>query len=149
MEALRLNLSQGLSLPPSCVSWLLDVWEVIQTLDDLADGDAVDRDRLDSHIMRCLVTMPANQWFREHQAALIPAVATAIIKWQASDHAERNGQADEKSFVWRAGYYDLIALAVLLCHGPEAAQKVAHLVMGMYGETFADYCEEFEGGANA
>jgi hypothetical protein len=65
------------------------------------------------------------------------------MKWQASDQAERAGQADAKSFVWRAGYYDLILMAVSLTHGPGFAAKNAHLVMELYGEKFEDYMKEF------
>jgi hypothetical protein len=66
-----------------------------------------------------------------------------ILKWQASDTAERNQQADAKSFVWRAGYYDLVLMTVSLVHGPVPATQNAHLVMALYGETYEDYMKEF------
>jgi hypothetical protein len=66
-----------------------------------------------------------------------------ILKWQASDTAERQGQADAKSFGWRAGYYDLILMTVSLTHGAGFATKNAHLVMALYDEKFEDYMKEF------
>ena len=148
-QSLRLNLSQGFALPSACVEWLLDVWHSIQTFDDYADGDIVSREALDGLIWRVLVAMPANPWFAQHAGQVLPVVAASVLKWQASDRAERAGQADARSFVWRAGYYDLVLLAVMLEHGHEAAAKVGHLVMQLYGEPFADYLSEFKGGSDA
>jgi hypothetical protein len=54
---------QELDLPPEAIAWLLDVWQMIQALDDVADGDDIDRPRLDSTIWASLVTMPANPFY--------------------------------------------------------------------------------------
>ncbi len=146
---LRQSLSQGFSLPEDRVSWLMDVWEVIQTLDDYADEDEVSRDALDLLIWRVLVSMPGNPWFTKHSSTLLPIMASSTLKWQASNKAEKDGEANAKSFVWRAGYYDLILMAILLVHGQEAAAKVSHLVMNLYGESFEEYMNEFRGVKNA
>jgi hypothetical protein len=45
--------------------------------------------------------------------------------------------------VWRAAYYDVVLLVVLLCHGQAEALRLAPAVMLMYGEPFAAYREEF------
>jgi hypothetical protein len=37
----------------------------------------------------------------------------------------------------------LILIVVQLCHGVNAATKLAPIVMQMYGETLADYLKEF------
>jgi hypothetical protein len=87
--------------------------------------------------------MPANSFFMANASQLLPALATAICKWKASDDAERSGRADEKSFVWRAAYYDIVLLTVLLCLGRESAMEKAGAVMALYGEDFAKYREEF------
>lgn len=134
---------KALELPPNAVAWLIDLWHVTQTFDDMADGDAVDRKALDDTIWRCLVDMPANSFFMAHAGQLLPALATAICKWKASDDAEREGYADEKSFVWRAAYYDIVLLTVLLCLGRESAMEKAGAVMALYGESFANYRGEF------
>jgi hypothetical protein len=70
-------------------------------------------------------------------------LSNAILKWQASDHVEREGDVDARSFMWRAGYYDIILTVVQLCHGAEVAKESAHMVMRMYGEKLEDYLEEF------
>ena len=141
---LKENLEKAFSLPPAAVEWLISVYDSIQVFDDVADGDPVERSDLDAAIWNTLVGMPSNQFFLQNASALIPALGTMILKWQASDKAEREGKADAKSFVWRAGYYDLVLLAVQLCHGVGAAHKTAHQVMTLYGESFEDYMKEFQ-----
>ena len=134
---------QNLELPPEAAGWLLDIWQLIQAWDDVADEDGIERDRLDRAIWASLVTMPANPFYLAHAASLQAGLALQILKWQASDDAERSGQADEKSFVWRAAYYDIVLLTVLLCLGRESAMEKAGAVMALYGEDFAKYREEF------
>jgi hypothetical protein len=142
---LRQNFT-ALGLPPDAEAWLIDLWHVTQVFDDVADGDAVERKSLDDTVWRTLVGMPANSFFMAHAGQLLPALGTAILKWKASDDAERGGWADERSFVWRAAFYDLVLLVVLLCHSRDSAMEKAGAVMALYGESFAKYREEFPHG---
>jgi hypothetical protein len=130
-------------LHPDAVQWLLDLWHAIQVLDDCADGDPVDRGDLNRAIYVLLVDLPANPFFERHSRALLSQLATLVLKWKAADDAERNGRADARSFMWRAGYYDVVLAVVLLTHGPEATMSAARHVMALYGETFEQYREEF------
>jgi hypothetical protein len=143
IDDLRHHFAETLDLPPAAVEWLLDVWRMIQMLDDVADGDPVSRDDLNGVIWASLVTMPANPFFLANAAALQTALAQLVLKWQASDDAERQGQADARAFVWRAGYYDLVLLVVLLTKGHADAMKDAKTVMHLYGETLHEYLKEF------
>lgn len=146
MICLKDNLEKSFSLPPDAVDWLMSLWHVLQVFDDYADGDPVERKDLDATIFNTMVGMPSNPFFLKNAGSLLPALSLLILKWQASDKAEREGQADERSYVWRAGYYDIVLMTVQLVHGTEAAHKVAHHVMGLYGETFKDYIQEFKHG---
>jgi hypothetical protein len=139
---LRRNFTESLMLPSAATEWLVSAWNVAQVFDDMADGDQPDRDKLDAAIMDALVSMPANVFFRRHQDILLPILALAVLKWKASDDVERDGHACATSFVWRAGYYDLVLAAVQLTHGPEAAMNAAHMVLKLYGESFDDYMKE-------
>jgi hypothetical protein len=143
IDDLRHHFAVTLDLPPAPVEWLLDVWRMIQMLDDVADGDAVSRDDLNAAIWASLVTMPANPFYLANAAALQSGLASLVLKWQASDDAEREGKADARSFVWRAGYYDLVLLVVLLTKGHADAMSQAKTVMHLYGETLHDYLKEF------
>lgn len=142
---------ESLMLPTEAAEWLLMVWQAIQTFDDVADDDEVLRAELDATIWNVLVAMPQNPFFARHAGTLLPLLGTMVLKWQASDRVERDGQADARSFTWRAGYYELILVAVQLIHGASAAASVAHKVLGMYGESLDSYLAEFgpKGGGDA
>jgi hypothetical protein len=140
---LRLNLQRVFALPTSAVEWLLMLYGAIQVFDDVADGDPVDREDLNAAIWNTLVGMNQNTFWIANSQNLAPLVATMILKWQASDQAERAGKADAKSFGWRAGYYDLVLMTVALCHGTQQATEKAQQVMELYGEKFEDYMKEF------
>lgn len=143
-EALRTHFDGALALPPQAVTWLLDLWDAIQALDDWVDGDEVALADRHTAIWTILVSLPCNPFFLTHAASLHPALAGALLKWKASDDAERAGRADERSFAWRASYYDVVLLVVALCHGPAAALASAESVLALYGEKYKDYKKEFK-----
>lgn len=144
VDWLRENLQRVFGLPQAAVDWLIMLYEALQVFDDVADGDAVLRKDLDSVIWNTLVAMPANPFYAANAGHLGPLMASMILKWQASDKAERSGESDAVSFVWRAGYYDMVLAVVLLCKGPQYATENAQLVMNLYGESFDAYMKEFE-----
>jgi hypothetical protein len=143
LASLRSAFESTLQLPPLAIDWLLMLFETIQLLDDCADGDKIERSDLDSVIWASLVAMPSNAFYLANQKELASAVANMILKWQASDKVERVGEHDEVSFVWRAGYYDVVLTVVRLCHGVAIAHECAVSVMRLYGEKYSDYVKEF------
>ena len=142
-EWLKENLQRVLALPAPATEWLMMLWGAIQVFDDVADGDPVEREDLNAAIWNTLVGMNQNSFWAANSITLAPVVATMILKWQGSDQAERVGNADARSYVWRAGYYDVVMMVVALCHGTKYATDNAHLVMALYGETLEDYMKEF------
>lgn len=143
MNTLREHFTKSLALPPDAADWLCQLYQAIQFFDDVADDAKPARTELNAALWNVLVSMPQNVFFRMHSVSLTPLVATQILKWQASDQAERKGAADAKSFVWRAGYYDLVIFVVSLIHGHEAATNAAEAILRIYGETLDDYLKEF------
>lgn len=125
------------------IEWLLIIWDAIQLFDDVADDDKVKREDLDVVIWNTLVGMHQNPFWQANANSLLPVVATMVLKWQASDKAERDGKADAVSFVWRAGYYDVVLMVVALCHPAKQAKELSRYVMELYGEKFDDYLKEF------
>lgn len=142
-KALRENLEQVLQLPNAAVDWLCSLYDVIQAFDDLADGDEVSRERLNALIWGALVGLPSNSFFVSNAAALAPVMAVQVLKWQGADSRERDKCPNEVSFVWRAGFYDVVLMVVNLVHGAAVAHRAAPLVLQLYGETYADYRAEF------
>lgn len=133
---------KSLDLPEDAIEWLCDLWNAIQVFDDVVDGDEVDRADVDRAIWSLLAGMPSNTFYQKHQSWLIPALAMQTMKWMASDLAERDGCADERSYMWRAGYYDVVCLVVGLVHGPSSDRSWKAL--GLYGETCSEYMKEFD-----
>lgn len=143
-KALYAHFTDSLELPPEAVQWLLDVWACFQLFDDVADEDPISRADLDKVLWASMISMHTNAFFDAKKHALLPVLATQILKWQASDAVERAGGADARSYVWRAGYYDLVLMVLHLCHGLEVATRLAPFVMNLYGETLDEYLKEFE-----
>lgn len=129
---------EELGLSPQAVNWLVGLWNAIQVLDDARDGDE-NPDALQA-AWDLFVEMPTNSFFLQNSAWLLPVLRSAVIGWIASDRAEREGRADARSYVWRAGFYDVIAMALSLeGKSPEDAGKA----LAIYGESLDEYLKEF------
>jgi len=137
---------EKLELPANATAWLLDLWRLTQFFDDVVDGDLIRPQAAHDAVWKAFVTFPANPFYVTNATVLQAALATAVLKWEASHTAERTCMADERSFMWRAAYYDIVLLVVLLCQGYESAMAKAPTVMALYGEKFSDYRAEFPNG---
>ena len=137
------NLKEAFGLPDDAHDWLMGLWNVAQVFDDMADGDFPSRDSLDRALCDALVMLPENKFYLANRHILLPLVALCILKWKASDELERAGEASAVSYVWRAGFYDLVLACVQIVHGIETAMKIAGNVARLYGETLEDYMREF------
>ena len=115
-----------------------------QRFDDMVDEpEKLTREDQDALIWDSFVTLPTNPFYLRHLVTLSPVLALVIAKWKASDTAEREGRHDARSFVWRAGFYDVLLIVYTLVNGPGAAMRDAEVIMGLYGEKLDDYMQEF------
>ena len=137
-EAIRKQIT-ALGITGEPAEFLMAIWRVTQFFDDIADAHVVSRETLDVALWDCLIGLNSNGFFIAKRADLVPVMAVQLLKWRASGKAEREGRADAPSFLWRAGYYDLVLFVNLLCNGPDA--PIAPL--SLYGETLSDYLKEF------
>jgi hypothetical protein len=122
---------------------MLDIWSLIQVFDDVEDGAKVDKEELDRALWAAFVMLPTNEFYVANRFALGGIISVQILKWRAANQVETTGKADEKSFGWRAGYFDILMYVYALVFGKEAASMNASNVMGRYNETFEDYKKEF------
>ena len=134
---------ETLAFGPDASRWLMDVWRAIQVFDDMADGDEVARSDLDKAIWSSLVGLQLNPFHQANGAALVPVLALQILKWHGANSVEAERKPDARSFVWRAGYYDLVLMVACIIHGPERSAALSPVIMRMYGDGFAEYLEEF------
>lgn len=144
LEALQVYFAQVLELPQSAIDWLLMLFHSIQVFDDFADGEEVSRSDLDIIIWNSLIGMASNPFYQSHSQTLLPIMANQLLKWQASDCAEREGNYSAMTYAWRAGYYDVVLSVVNLAHGPNKAKQLAGQVMCLYGEKYQDYLREMQ-----
>ncbi len=141
-ESLELNFKETLKLPDDAVMFLMDLWNAIQVFDDVADGDEVKRADLNKAVWASLAGIQLNAFYAANMPMLMPVVSLQIVKWLASDEFERMGAADERSFVWRAGFYDVVCMVCILIHGPD--HQVALTALQLYGEDLEEYLKEFD-----
>lgn len=126
-----------LGLPPEAQSWLLDLWNLIQVLDDAADGDKADPAAARRATWAIFQNMPLNNFYRQYAAILQPVLVLQLLKWEGANVVEARGESNEKSYVWRAGFYEVVLMCCHLC----GLNDMGHACMEMYGETFAAYME--------
>lgn len=130
-----------LNLPPEAERFLLALWVLIQGLDDWHDQTPAETFPA---IWAACVGLPGDMFLAEHRLLLVPVMANMVLKWHAANVIEDGKEVAQypKSYVWRAGYYDVVLQVVLIVYGAEAKTKAAD-VMRLYGETLTDYQAEF------
>ncbi len=137
-------LIKDFNLPEDAVEYLCDVWSVIQFFDDAYDYDEVDLKDFDRVLWAVFVKIPQNPFYVRNSYQLSNCCSLQILKWHAANSVEKTGNHDYKSFVWRAGYYDLVLLVALMCLGPDKLAGIEHNILGLYGEDYEDYKAEFD-----
>ena len=138
---LKTHLSD-LGLPADAIGFVEKLWRVSQFFDDLVDGEAIEGDDFDDALRACLIGLPCDPFYSAHAANLAPVIMMAIEKWRASDFAELSGRADARSFVWRAGFYDVVLMCATLS-GLTRQPWHSEQFLALYGETFPEYQREF------
>ena len=126
-------------LPPEAQAFLLKLWRVIQFLDDVVDNHTPDF----SAVFTALIELPSDPFYRAFNEPLTALMVTQYHKWEAANRTERLRQPSEQSYMWRAGYYDVVLYVCALCLPRERVEELSPRVMSAYGETFEDYMQEF------
>lgn len=134
---IRENL-EAMGLCEEAVVFVMKLWESIQFLDDVKDGDEL-KD-VDRNIYRVLVELPCDPFFQRNSAAIGPAMAVAFHKWRAANWAESQRTDLDRAYMWRAGFYDVVLLCFVLTMPPDDVPTEALM---LYGETREDYVKEF------
>ncbi len=140
-----ITICKKLNLSPSATDFVLMLWAIIHFFDDVVDGDKeLDTGQIKGILVDVLVRLPLNAFYIQNQASLIPVIANAILTWNASDIMEYEGTANERSFAWRASYYQVVLQVYALVHGMDKAMADADKILNLYGETYSDYKIEFK-----
>lgn len=137
---------ENMGLSEMAQDFLLLVWRSTQFYDDLADGDNFTRDELDVAIWDHFVGLPTHPFMLQYGHLVAPVLQLLVLKWHGSDQAERANEADARSYMWRAGFYDVLIMVASIDIGPRNTTSIAKDIMHLYGETFKDYKKEFPNG---
>lgn len=123
-RALRNEMLQQWIQNDHAVAWLLDLSEVCEVFDDLADRDKpVGTARLNNALWLALVEAPGNPFFHVHRATLLPVMIAGINAWQDANIMEFEKRSDSElamSYVLRDWYMELVSVIMYLTRGREA-----------------------------
>ena len=111
------------------------VWSLSQFYDDVFDGDPV-KD-FDQNLRYTLLGLPLNTFYQEHCQALAPLIHVSIEKWQLANALEKAHVANAQSFMWRACYWDIVAVVASIIGISDIAD-----LLSLYDESFEEYLKE-------
>lgn len=126
------------------VDFLLDVFQIGETWDDLVDRDKpLTADDIHRAFWLALVELPNNPFYRRHGAALVPVMATMMNAWMDSVPMEQGGtQQRAVAYVLRDAYLEIISLVLYLARGYDAMRvhsaQIRAFLMESH-ETFDEY----------
>lgn len=144
-QELLVDQLEKLDFPNDAIHFLVSVWDLSQFFDDVVDNPAeIGRHQANDALWDCFVKLPTNTFYLKHQYTLTGCIIPFLMKWQASDSAERAGRANEQSYMWRAGFYDVVLTCFTILKGPRDAAIYAETIMNLYNETYEEYKKEFK-----
>lgn len=129
---------------------IVQLGHLARVADDLADGDADDRQESVAEILRlALVEIPTNPFFDAHRGVLWPMMATTIATWQVSNRFHRrvnDARRQAFGYVMRDSCDQLAMQICALCEGWAAAPDVFDAIFEARHhdnpETLADWMKE-------
>ena len=118
------------------------LWTAIQEWDDLEDeGKCSDLNGLLSWLA---FTKEYTPYFAANAHLLRPALLMMYLSWRAANTLDRGTASDrEKSYMLRAGFYQVLHLMAWIAGGDRAAAEYGPEIYRSYGETVADLEQEF------
>lgn len=114
--------------------------------DDLVDKDKpVTEDAINNAFLICLLYLPANPFYQQIQAAVMPMWLTVVSAYQTANKFEQDKDEHglEIAHTLRYAAGNIIAYAVHVCVGPEKAKEVLpEMWKTVVAERYADYKAE-------
>ena len=122
----------------SAISLSMMLVDVSQVWDDIIDGDTVSNDDVNRVFRYLIYDIPLNPVYR-----LIPSMPDHLLniylKWRDATAMEAEEKPDlEKTYMLRAGLYDIFSLIAYHLCGDEWARQIGPEVRKLYGETLDD-----------
>lgn len=118
--------------------------EVAHTWDDIVDGDNPSEDRVNSAFVSCFYEFQRHPIWKD--AGLDHHLLNVFFRWRDANIIEKDNQSTDddlnKSYMLRAGVYDLFVIIAYHLYGNEWAAEIGPYVRKSYGETLKDYIKE-------
>ena len=148
-EAIIKNLEAGLLAlfspeDADAMAFLRGLFILFQGIDDYYDGDLTDKDDIVDLHFNALSELYGNPFFRRYGHKITPMIESAHLQWQSANRMESSGLANEKSYMLRAYYYQIVHFCAAQLYGNSFAINNAISFQRFYGETYSDYIEEFK-----
>lgn len=123
------------------VDYCLTLGSVSQAWDDLVDGDKIGVDRINRAFFDALVTIPANPFFAQYRAFLLPVQQSIIFDWFDANCLESGDSHDKTiAFVLRDSLVTIVVQCAYLIGGYEHAKKVGpDIRRHFFDETLKEY----------
>jgi hypothetical protein len=127
----------------SAISLSMMLIDSLHVWDDLIDGDEVSSDNVNRVFRYLIYDIPLNPVYR-----LIPGMPDHLLnvylRWRDATEMEAEEKPDlEKTYMLRAGLYDIFSLIAYHLCGDDWSQKIGPDIRKLYGETLDDLKGEF------
>jgi len=117
--------------------------EVAHVWDDLIDEDEVSKENIDKVFKYLIYDIPMNPIYK-----MIPGINSHLLniflRWRDATAMESKENPDlEKTYMLRAGIYDIFSIITYYLLGDEKAKEMGPKIRALYGETLEGLKEEF------
>ena len=125
------------------VSLSMMLIEVCDIWDDLIDGDTVQNADIDRVFRYLIYDIPMNRVYMS-----IPGInchlLNVFLRWRDATNMEAEDAPDlEKTYMLRAGVYDMFSIIAFHLFGDEWAKEIGPSIRKLYGETLDSLRREF------
>lgn len=127
----------------NAITLSMQLLEVAHAWDDMIDGDEINGSKVNRIFRYLIYDIPTNPVYR-----LIPELPSHLLnvflRWRDATTMEAEDQPDlEKTYMLRAGIYDIFLLIAYHLHGDQWAEEIGPSVRKLYGETLDSLKKEF------
>lgn len=127
------------------VAFLLVMFQIAETWDDLIDEDKVPAAKITEAFLLALYTLPSNAFWDSNKHKLLPVILTGINAWLDSNELETH--TDRHSRVWayalRDWYMELVAATAECVGGFQLMREISMDARAFFqAETLNEYLEK-------
>jgi hypothetical protein len=141
--SILLTLSRKYVADTTALEFIALYCSILETWDDIIDGDCPSRDAINSAFFSALISLPRNRFYAQHFARLSPLIEAGIYDWHTANALEAS-RAEGKlrfSYVLRSSVLAAVTAVIAICAGPAMAIS-ANTEIRSRSEAWADYLKE-------